>query len=111
MTPEAQEAVKNFEFKLGELLALSLRGVPGGDFDRWHVTTLEVFNRYLPGTHYDERFSKISFQESGYLDHRRDPFAAGCEKAQACLEGAIEHIERFGLKTPKQKPKSGERGE
>jgi hypothetical protein len=109
MTPEAREAKGIFEFKLGELVALSLRGVRDGAFDRWHATTLEVFNRYLPETHYSERFSNISFQESGYLDKRRDPFAVGCEKAQACLESAIEHIERFGLKTRKQKPESRQR--
>ena len=109
ITPEAKEAKGIFEFKLGELVALSLGGVRDGAFDRWHATTLEVFNRYLPETHYSERFSTISFQESGYLDKRRDPFAVGCEKAQACLESAIEHIERFGLKTPKQKPELRQR--
>jgi len=109
MTPEARKAKGIFEFKLGELVALCLRGVPDSAFDSWHATTLEVFNRYLPETHYSERFSNISFQESGYLDKRRDPFAVGCEKAQACLESAIEHIERFGLKTRKQMPESRQR--
>jgi hypothetical protein len=110
MTPDPRKAKGIFEFKLGELLALSLRGVADSAFDSWHATTLEVFNRYLPDTHYSERFSNISFQESGYLDKRRDPFAVGCEKAQACLESAIEHIERFGLKTRKPKQESLQRG-
>ncbi len=105
MTPESQEAIKIFEFKLGELLALSLSGVSDEAFDRWQETTTEVFNRFLPGTHYSLRFLDINFKESGYLDKRRDPFVVGCEKAQACLEGAIEHIERFGLKSQKQKSK------
>src|ERR1700733_1414078 len=111
MTPEAKEAKATFELQLGELVALSLSKVSDGAFDHWRTTTLEAFNRYLPDTHYIERFSTISFQESGYLDKRRDPFTVGCEKAQACLESAIEHIERFGLKSRKQKSEFGQKSE
>lgn len=110
MTPEAEEAKGTFELQLGELVALSLSKVSDGAFDQWHSSTLEAFNRYLPETHYAERFTSISFQESGYLDKRRDPFTVGCEKAQACLESAIEHIERFGLKSRKQKSEFGQKG-
>jgi hypothetical protein len=108
MMPEAKEAKATFELQLGELVALNLSKVSDGAFDHWHAATLEAFNRYLPDTHYTERFSNISFQESGYLDKRRDPFTVGCEKAQACLESAIEHIERFGLKSRKQKSEFGQ---
>ena len=106
LSPEAKEAVADFQSKLGELFALSLRGVLDDEFETWHKATLDVFNRYLPETHYNSRFADINFQVSGYLDKRLDPFAVGCEKAQAVLEGAIEHIERFGLKARKQKPES-----
>ena len=85
MTPEAKEAKATLELQLGELVALSLSKVSDGAFDHWRTTTLEAFNRYLPDTHYIERFSTISFQESGYLDKRRDPFGVGCEKAQTGL--------------------------
>jgi hypothetical protein len=106
ISPEAKEAIANFQAQLGELFALSLRGVIDGEFETWHKATLEIFSRYLPDTHYDSRFADINFQVSGYLDKRRDPFAIGCEKAQAVLEGAIEHIDRFGLKIRKPKPES-----
>ena len=103
---QADEALKILRLKLSELLALGVNSKYEGSFNRWHMTTSEILKRYLNHTQYRLQFLNIRFSPVGYWD--ADAFANGRIKAQACLEAAIEHIERFGLAEPNQATESPE---
>ncbi|MFZ0635269.1 MAG: hypothetical protein WA755_00230 [Candidatus Acidiferrales bacterium] len=109
-TPEAQEGVDTFRLKLSELSTLLNKNPNDAVFDRWRMTTLEALKHYVRGTQYYFHFLNIDFKHVGYWDSRRDPFVEGCKQAQTCLEGAIEHIERFGLEKSEEKPEVHEAG-
>ena len=105
---DAQHAIEILKIKLDELSALSESNALDGDFSRWHMTTSEVLKQYVSNTQYRLQFVNIRFKPSEFWD--TNPFPQGCIKAKACLEGAIEHIERFGLEKPKpplEAPESG----
>lgn len=100
LTPEAKEAILVLKSKLAELSEISAKNENDNKFDRWHMTTIEILKHYLPKTQYCLRFMNIDFWSSGRWDTKNNPFGNACLDAEACLKGAIEHVEIFGLEKP-----------
>jgi predicted nucleotide-binding protein len=96
LTPEDNRAIEAFQEQLTELQSLRNRKVQDGAFIRWRDASVEFLRRWLPNSEYLGSFNALTFQP-GYFEVP-GPFAflRGCDGAQACLEGAIAHIQRFG---------------
>ena len=102
MTRRGKEALAALQQQLAELEPLREKGPDHPHFSRWKMTTGEILKRFLPHTTYRTRFINITFRNDSSAHYRRpvDPaelFARGCDEAQACLEGGIDHIRRLGI--------------
>jgi hypothetical protein len=104
-SPDEQEAMTALAEQAAKLSSLSDKGVGHPDFTHWKTLTQETFERYLPGTVLSSRFAQICFDKpplaSASNVHMGSDFMDGLAVARNCLDGAIEYIERFGLKKPK----------
>jgi hypothetical protein len=110
LTPEAANAIADFQEQLAKLMGLYDTNPQHPNFVRWRMTTTEVFKHHLPHSSSYLTFANISFTTSSWTEaygdgDARNPFNRGCIAAKACIEGAIEHIQMFGLDAPKdQRP-------
>ena len=104
-SPDEQEAMTALAEQAATLGSLSDKGVGHPDFIRWKTLTQDTFERYLPGSVLSSRFAQICFDKPPLASlsdiHMCSDFMDGLAVARNCLEGAIEYIEQFGLKTPK----------
>jgi hypothetical protein len=111
-TDRTQEAIDQFRRQLAELTTLDGKDVGDPAFIRWKSVSREVFKRYLPHSTYHSRFGSIDFLGPDFRINPQFDLAIissdSLRSARGCLEGAIEHIQRFGLDEPKKDQPSQE---
>jgi hypothetical protein len=93
-----KEALDAFRTQRALLDTVADRSVRDPAFMKWRIVTQEVFKRYLSS--YQVRFMNINFTLRSYTGDPQETYLAGIETSKACLDAAIEHIERWGLEKP-----------
>jgi hypothetical protein len=105
LSPLALRALSALQEQLALLMSLTGSDTEDPRFIKWHLTTTEVFKRFLPDSNYRSKFVNTHFSTAGYFDppypksDPRNPFNRGCVAVKVYLEAAIENIQRYGLDT------------
>jgi len=88
------EALNAFKGQRSKLDAIADKDARAPAFISWKTETLEMFDRYLPGSAFRSRLSNASFHLLSHTGDAAGAFAGGVRTAKRCLDGAIDHIER-----------------
>jgi hypothetical protein len=127
--PDKSTAVTLFEIQLAKMQEVRLLDYKNPQFKSWLNTTLNLFQRFiaLNNSHFLE-FRDLEFHRqtrsrqlpysyrgpipatSALSQADRQAFYDDCALADACIRGAIEEIQTFGVHTEKPMQKSRERG-
>jgi hypothetical protein len=103
LTQTAQEATDAFTLQREKLTALrNNSNSQDPNFIYWRMSTTEAYRHFLPDSEFSVKFESIAFKPGdakSFVDETRelDPFVRGCNAAETCLNGTIEHIQAHGL--------------
>ena len=90
-----QEALGALKAQRLTLDSIANKDVHDPAFISWKSVTMGVFERYLPESAFRSRFGRASFDVVSDTGDAAKAYAGGVRTAKRCLDGAIEHIERF----------------